>query len=113
MGIAESGHERAFSLRIRPHGDTVVVEVSGELDLSAAGGFETELRQVLARNGGTVVLDLSRLEFIDSSGLRALLVVAFESSVNGSRLGVRRELSPAVERAFDLTGIGDRLPFVD
>jgi anti-sigma B factor antagonist len=113
MGIAESRHGRPFGLWIRPHGDTVVVEASGELDLSAAGGFETELRQVLARNGATVVLDLSGLEFIDSSGLRALLVLAFESSVNGSRLGVRRELSPAVQRTFDLTGIGDRLPFVD
>jgi hypothetical protein len=35
------------------------------------------------------------------------------SNQNGRKLAVQRDLSPAVERAFDLTGIAERLPFAE
>jgi anti-sigma B factor antagonist len=107
--------ENLFSARIESHGETVVVEASGDLDLSVVKTFENELRKALSDGISEVVLDLAQVTFIDSAGLRALLVIDAESRRDGIRLRVRRELSPAVKRLFELTrtGTADRLPFVD
>jgi anti-anti-sigma factor len=103
----------AFSMRIEPHGNTVVLRALGVLDIAVAETFEAELRKALATDGTTVILDLGEVGFIDSSGLRALLVNSVEAKLDGDRLRIRRDLSPAVQRSFEMTGVEDRLPFVD
>jgi anti-sigma B factor antagonist len=112
MPHAVAGQD-AFSVRIEPHGETVIVEASGELDLSVAKAFENELRKALSDETSTVVLDLANVTFIDSIGLRAVLMVDAESRQDGNQFRVRRELSPAVKRLFELTRTADRLTFVD
>lgn len=55
-----------------PNGPAVVVV--GDLTLSSADGLSASIDEALAgRAGATVDLDLSRVGFIDSSGLKALL----------------------------------------
>jgi anti-sigma B factor antagonist len=105
--------EGAFSLRIEPHGDAVRVRAFGELDLATTQRFEADLRQELSNGHTTVVLDLSAVEFIDSTGLSAIFRMANEAKLNGGRFRIRRELSPPVERVFDLAGCRERLPFAD
>jgi len=105
--------EHAFSARVEPHGETVVVEASGDLDLSVADTFEDELRKALSDGTAEVVLDLAQVPFIDSTGLRALIRVAEETRHNGERLSIRRELAPAVERLLEVTRLGEALPFAD
>jgi anti-anti-sigma factor len=112
MSYASTG-ETAFSARIEPHGETVVIEASGDLDLSVAKTFEDELRKAFSNGASAIVLDLAQVTFIDSTGLRALIRVAEEGRRNGDRLSIRRELSPPVKRLLDLTGCGDQLPFAD
>src|SRR5918997_945337 len=54
--------------------DRIRISLSGELDLSSALTFEEQLRRVEAsRNPCTIVLDLSRLKFMDSTGVRLIL----------------------------------------
>jgi anti-anti-sigma factor len=101
-----------FSMRIQQAGDTLVVRASGALDASQAKTFEVELREALTGEASAVLLDLSELEFIDSTGLRTLMIAAEEAGSDGDKLRVRRSLSPAVERLLDLTGLADRLPWV-
>ena len=101
-----------FRLRIQHAGDTLVVLASGELDHSQAKVFEVELREALTGEASVVLLDLSEVEFIDSTGLRALAIATEEARSEGDKLRVRRLLSPAVERSLALTGLADRLPWV-
>jgi anti-anti-sigma factor len=105
--------DNAFSARLEPHGETVVVEASGDLDLSVADTFEDEVRKALSNGTAEVVLDLARVTFIDSTGLRALVRVAEGTRHNGVRLSIRRDLSPPVKRLLDLTCCGDHLAFTD
>jgi len=112
MSPTSSG-EDVFSARVELHGETVVVEASGDLDLSVAKTFENELRKALSDGASAVVLDLAQVTFIDSAGLRALIRVAEEVTQKGARLSIRGELSPAVKRLLDVSGVGERLPFVD
>jgi anti-sigma B factor antagonist len=101
-----------FTLRLNPHGDAVVAFASGELDLMRAEDFVSELSEELG-SGSAVVLDLSGLEFIDSTGLRALLTVAEMGKRNGNRLTIRPELTEAVEELLEISGCRAQLPFAD
>jgi anti-sigma B factor antagonist len=90
----------------------VIVRAVGELDVASAPSFEEELRHALATDASTIVVDLARVTFMDSTGLRALLVATGTSNMN-KRVGVRRELTTAVQRTLEVSGMAEKLPFVD
>jgi len=79
-----------------------VVTLAGELDLAAADGFWAEL-EPLIEPSGVVVLDGTELSFLDSSGLRVLLLANAKAKEVGGKL---RLVAPhrAVRRTLELTG---------
>lgn len=88
---------------------TLWVSPAGELDLHSVPEFLAMMRRVLAEEA-SVLLDLRRLDFIDSQGLGAL--------VQCSKLAVECDLrlaggSPAFERLADITGLRHVLRIVD
>ncbi len=80
------------------------VSVAGELDAASAGELEAALSAVA--DGGTVELDLGGVSFIDSSGLRALLVAQQAADDAGGSL-VLAVTTPAVDRLLELTGLSE------
>lgn len=82
--------------------------VHGELDLTVAGQLDARLTQ-LRRDGARVRLDLSKLEFIDSSGIRVVTLAALDARRDGWDLAVVRELSPTVRRPLELLGMESAL----
>jgi anti-anti-sigma factor len=94
-------------------GGDYIIRVRGELDLAQCETFEAEIRNALKSDASAILLDLGELTFIDSTGIRALLIAVGLSEANGRRLRVARDTSHAVQRTFDLTGVGERLPFID
>jgi anti-anti-sigma factor len=90
-------------------GEHVVrVRVEGELDLASSPELEDRLKtEILA--GNEVVLDLSRLAFIDCTGLHAILSAAHEARQNGGKLRRTRALSHQVRRVIELAGAQDAL----
>lgn len=113
MGAKEEHSVNAgpLKLRVTQHGETCEVQLSGELDLANAGAVERELQAALADGSGRVVLDLGDLTFIDSTGI-ALLVTAAGENGEG-RVRFLRSRALGVNRVLELTGVADRLPFVD
>lgn len=83
-----------------------VVTPEGELDLTAAPQLEEHLLRVLAE--GDAVLDLSRISFIDSTGIALLVSVSGTARERGRRLELR-DPSPHVERLINLTGVAPML----
>ena len=92
-------------------GQTRVVLI-GELDIASSEGLENELAAIEADSPGTLVLDLRRVEFIDSTGLRALIAADERARSEGRRLAVVRGPN-AVERLLALTKLDQRLEIVD
>jgi anti-sigma B factor antagonist len=82
--------------------------VRGELDLTVAAQLEARLRE-LRREGDRVRLDLSKLEFIDSSGIRVVTVAALDARRDGWDLELVRDLPPTVRRPFELLGMESAL----
>ena len=100
-----------LSLETSVAGGAAVVALSGELDLAGAAVLERELERLEDDSPGAIVLDLRRVEFMDSSGLR-LIAVAMQRAQAGRR---RFALVPGrdqVMRVFDITRMRERLEFV-
>jgi anti-sigma B factor antagonist len=86
------------------------VSAIGELDASTVGAFEAALHAALADpQVDELVVDTAGLEFIDSVGVRALLVGHEEASARGLRF-VLDPASPVVRRVLRLTGLTWLLP---
>jgi len=94
----------------RPNGHTVVL--AGELDLVNAPSLERELEAAQVDPSRTVILDLRGVTFIDSTGIRVLLGADERAREGGGRLVVVRG-APAVDRAFEVTQLDQKLELVD
>jgi anti-sigma B factor antagonist len=100
----------SLALRSEREGDVHMIELIGELDLDGAPRLEEELRRVEDSDAASIVVDLSSLDFIDSTGIR-LLVMASERCEEG-RFNLLRG-PKQVHRVFEITDLADRLPFAD
>jgi anti-sigma B factor antagonist len=103
-------NDGALTVQVERAGDALMLRASGELGRSTAERFEAELRQAIDADASTVVLDLSGVGFIDSTGLRVLI-----SAMSHTR---RRELivwraSAQVRDVIESSGVEDLLPLVD
>ena len=94
------------------HEGQMRVALVGELDIASAPRLEEGLADVEGDTPGTIVLDLRRVEFIDSTGLRAVLAADEWARSSGRRLVVVRGPA-AVERVFSVTQLDQRLDIVD
>ena len=61
------------SVRAVTHADRVVVHVTGEIDIFATGGLRRQLEELIAQGRTDIVVDLSDVAFIDSTGLGVLV----------------------------------------
>jgi anti-anti-sigma factor len=89
-----------FAVRADPEG---VLWLSGEFDLAALDVFRAVVGSVLDAQR-ELVIDLSELTFLDSTGIRAILVVADQV---GGGVVIRRP-TPPVRRVLDLVGLDGR-----
>ena len=90
----------------------VHVALRGELDLSSAGKLQDELKRVEAKAPPVLVLDLSKLVFLDSTGLRCLVTADERARTHGRRVVIVRGPDP-VQRVFSITRLEERLEMVD
>lgn len=81
----------------------------GDVDLSTS----PELGQTLTRAidaGSSVVLDLSEVTFIDSTGLNTLIRALKACETNGGALALSPNLPAEVSRVFEITGLDGLFP---
>jgi anti-sigma B factor antagonist len=91
--------------------DKYLIRLVGEMDLANVD----EARQVLnaaIEGKDAVIVDLSELEFIDSTGISMLLEAQAASRRDSNRLGFRG-VRAEVARTLKLTGVDEQLRFVD
>ena len=89
-----------------------MVSMSGDLDIDSTPEFSGRLDAITAAAGVHVIVELSGVRFIDSSGLNALVVGARETKRRGGSLVVAAP-SQYVARVFDLVRLGESLDVVE
>jgi anti-anti-sigma factor len=94
-----------FSVTTERLGERALVVAAGEVDLHTVGDLEAAVRAELEQR--PVVLDLSAVSFMDSSGVRLLDALMRD----GAFLTIRRTLQPAVRQVLDMTRMTSVLEF--
>jgi anti-anti-sigma factor len=87
-----------------------VFALSGALDVASADQLEALVRQVCAKTTTEVVLDLSRLTFMDSSGMKAIIKAGEICEEHGHEFALVPGPSH-VQRLFEYVRRTDELPF--
>jgi anti-anti-sigma factor len=98
-------HDGLLAVQQTSEGEQVRVAFSGEMDLANAETAGLTLREALG-SGNNVLVDLARLEFLDSTGV-AMLVDAMHQG--GKRLSFLPSQHAAVTRLLSLTGLDERM----
>ncbi len=106
--VVGNGTGDGIVITITSRDPDMVVAVVGELDADGV----PQLDDVLAGLDGNITLDCSRLAFIDSQGLNALVKTHQRMSQQGSRL-VISALSPECRRPFEITKLDEILHLTD
>jgi anti-sigma B factor antagonist len=72
-GAAPDPMGQPLAIESARDGDSVTIALSGELDLASVEGLDQAIRDCEESDIGGIIIDLSGLSFIDSTGLSALL----------------------------------------
>lgn len=99
-----TGPPPTFEIRESRVDGRLRLSLTGELDLSSPPALDERLASLRAGQH-PVSLDLSRLEFIDSTGLHLLIRELGEARAKHWKLEIERNVSPHVRRLFELVHI--------
>ncbi len=109
----QSFDDGLLRFEVGPEHETCLVRiVGGDLDLCSVTLLENELHRLLSSDVESVVLDLTELQFIDSTGLQCLVRAAERSRRNGDRLRVIAPAGGHVDGILRLTGVREVLPLI-
>jgi len=98
---------RHVELRVssRSQGDYVVLALVGEIDLYTAPRLQSELTSALSDGKPTqIVVDMSGVEFCDSTGMNVLLAAHRAATERGGQLALAAP-RPSVRKILEVTGL--------
>jgi anti-anti-sigma factor len=101
-----------FEIHSELQGDTARLTLTGELDIATVQRLEEAVDAVLSKGARTVVVDLSHLAFMDSSGLRLFITLNERAGAEAWSLGLIRPPESSFS-VFEITGADTNLPFIE
>ena len=101
-----------FTIDETNRGETVGLQLGGDLDMSATFALEPVIDRVLAEQPRELVLDLGKVPFVDSSGLG--LLIATQERATRADVGIEiTGAGPEIQRVFQIAGLDGVLPVRD
>lgn len=95
---------------MKPERDAVRVCPCGDLDIATAGIVRARVAELTTAGFRRVVIDLRDVTFLDSTGVHLMVDLEMASRAEGWRFAIVE--GPAeVQRAFEVTGVRESLPF--
>ena len=95
----------SLQVSVSAEGTATVVAFQGEADVATVAALVDTLAQVSAHGEGDVVVDLSRIEFMDTAALRAVLAAKATLAGDGRQLTLRSP-SRIAGRLLGVFGLG-------
>jgi anti-sigma B factor antagonist len=105
------GGQLPFSVRVDREGDSVLIALFGDLSLGFQAQFEEELRELDREPVSRVLVDLSGLTFMDSTGLFLLLNLWKRCHREGTDIAFEGG-SQEIHGLFEATGMDQVLPVI-
>ncbi|HXQ01037.1 MAG TPA: STAS domain-containing protein [Solirubrobacteraceae bacterium] len=101
-----------LQIDVRRERDRVVVGLRGELDLLAAPVLQAAVESPEIDDTEMLVIDLQDVRFVDSAGLRVILVAYERSQQRGQAFALSRG-SAQVDRLLSIAGLDEHLRIIE
>ena len=101
-----------MQITTRDVNDVKVVQIEGELDTGSSPEAQQQLDQLREQGVKKILLDMTKLDFISSAGLRVVLATAQELKQAGGDLRVC-SLNESIKEVFDISGFSNLLMVLD
>jgi anti-sigma B factor antagonist len=99
---------------IRNHDQDVIIELAGEIDMKCSARIKDKFKEIFQQKPHSVIVDMTEVNFMDSSGLAVLVVALKQARINNSALklaGLTKDVLSILEicrletifRIFDTT----------
>jgi anti-sigma B factor antagonist len=98
-----------LTFTVHPNGDGVILTVCGEVDLATAPQLDAKLTDLVENGAGGVIVDLTPVAFMDSTGLTVLLAGRRRAHARGRSIQLVCPEGP-VHRVLRITGVDTVLP---
>jgi anti-anti-sigma factor len=102
------GAQEHLRVDARRTDERVVLHLTGELDLASSPIFERALEDADVASAPLLVLDLDELKFVDSTGLRVILLAHEGSRARGQEFAITQG-SPQVQRLLSITSVAEHM----
>lgn len=99
-----------LTVRTAQDRSTFLITLSGDLDLSNAAKLKHVLREAARSDATEMVVDLTHLQFIDSTGLQLLILADRDAHAAGRAFSLLRG-SDKIQRVFEVCGLSDAFTF--
>lgn len=100
-------HRLGLDTRVENH--SVIVQVEGELDIATAEDLQINVQDAVEKHGPWLILDLSGLSFMDSSGLNAIITAYRDVTERGGSLSLAAP-NERVTKVVRLVGLHRQVP---
>ena len=99
----------AMEVETKRQGDTLIAMTDGRIDGANAREFQTALDAAIDANECAVVLDMERLSYISSAGLRVILLTAKALQGRNRKFAIC-SLSESIREVFEISGFDKIIP---
>ena len=92
-----------MNITTRDQKDVKVVDLEGKLDTATSPVAEKHLKELIAQGAGRILVNVAKLDYISSAGLRVFLVTAKQLQSTGGVLHLSN-LNHVVQEIFEISG---------
>lgn len=104
--------EMDLKIHVRKSGTVPVIDLNGEVDAYTSARFREVMLDLIDDGGANMVISMERVEYIDSSGLGALVGGLKRASENNGKIVIVCT-SPQVRKVFQITGLEKVFPIYE
>jgi anti-sigma B factor antagonist len=101
--------EMDLQITVRKHDDVAVIELAGEVDAYTSARFREVMMDIIDDGGERLIVSMLKVEYIDSSGLGALVGGLKRTSERNGRIILICD-QPQVRKVFEITGLEKVFP---
>ncbi len=104
--------EMDLIISVRSEGAVPIIDLSGEVDAYTSARFREAMVDLIEGGAASIVISMMKVEYIDSSGLGALVGGLKRSTERGGKIVIVCD-NPQIRKVFEITGLEKVFPIFD
>lgn len=104
--------EMDLQISVRNDGAVPIIDLVGEVDAYTSARFREAMVDLIEAGAASLIISMMQVEYIDSSGLGALVGGLKRSTERGGRIIIVCD-NPQIRKVFEITGLEKVFPLFD